>query len=684
MDQSVSKGGGLLRHILKGGIVVLSALTALTGAFWLGTTVPQTRREEASQKAADSVPDAHAARPAKYACSMMCLPPVDRPGKCPICGMEMIAVEEHGGSGTAVTGEAGEITLSEAAQRLARIQLATVERRWVSHETRMTGKVDFDETRQRTITARVPGRLERLFVDYTGVPVKQGEHLVDLYSPNLLGAQQELIQSYRAYQELPSSASEDLRRAKAKTLTATRQKLSLWGLTPEQITEIEQRGTSTDHLTIYAPIGGIVTEKRVVQGAYVETGTEIYTIVDLTHVWVKLDAYEMDLAALRYGQEVEFTTEAFPGESFKGTIAFIDPVINARTRTVKVRVNVPNLDGRLKPEMFVRAVVRAQFTADGQVLLPQLAGNWICPMHPEVISETSTSCRQCGMPLLAAQSLGYASENQADAKPPLVIPKSAVLMTGRRALVYVAIGDRPGRFEGREVVLGPRVADYYLIRNGLEEGEQVVAHGNLNVDSAVQILGRRSMMHPDSFQEPSESEATASEPPVPERYTGALPESVTKIVSGLFDRYFEMQDALSHDQFAASRTAAEGLAALLRMDSRGEFPEAIRNDWVKWRESLQKSVGEVVSAKDIEVARASFEGVSLAMTSLGKRLGPVGRKKIWVYHCPMAFNDRGASWLQAKGGVENPYFGASMFTCGVFKEAIESVESVLNSRKYSP
>jgi Cu(I)/Ag(I) efflux system membrane fusion protein len=520
---------------------LLVGVAALTAAFWLGSKFSAPERDLQSAVVVDKVTDrgtdveywtcsmhpqirqakpgncpicgmelvpvkpsgeVHKTKKVKYACAMMCVPPMDRPGKCPVCGMDMVPVEEYGGEEDAGAPEAenvlSEIALSETARKLAQLQVAPVERRFVAHEIRMVGKVDFDETRRRTLSSRVPGRLDRLYVDYTGVPVRRGDHLVYLYSPELLSAQEELIQSLKALKELQPGALQDVRRVREETLQAARQKLSLWGLTEEQIAETEQRQTPSNHLTIYAPIGGIVTEKRVVEGTYVETGTEIYTITDLTHVWVKLDAYELDLAWVRYGQDVEFTTEAYPGEAFRGTIAFIDPVLNARTRTAKVRVNVPNSDGRLKPEMFVRAVVRSQLTADGKVMYPALAGKWICPMHPEVISDGPESCSQCGMPLESAESLGYAAKTPSEAKPPLVIPATAPLLTGKRAVVYVAQQDRPGRYEGREVVLGPRAGDFYLVREGLAEGELVVSNGNLYLDSAVQILGKRSMMHPET------------------------------------------------------------------------------------------------------------------------------------------------------------------------------------------
>jgi Cu(I)/Ag(I) efflux system membrane fusion protein len=363
----------------------------------------------------------------------------------------------------------------------------------------MVGKVDYDETRLRNITSRVAGRLDRLYVDYTGVPVRQGDHLVDMYSPEVLAAQEELIQALAALESLKGSDIEIIRETARATIEAARGKLQLWGLLPEQIKEIEQRGKTSDHITIYAPMSGIVIHKNAVEGMYVQTGTRIYTIADFSQVWVKLDAYESDLKLLHYGQNVEFTTISYPGEVFTGSIVFIDPVLNAKTRTVKIRVNTPNAHGKLKPQMFVKAQVRAKLAVGGKVIAPNLRGKWISPMHPEIIKDAPGKCDICGMDLVPAEELGFVSADPAKTEMPLVIPVSAALRTGKRTVVYVQLPgtDKP-TFEGREVVLGPRAGDYYIVHSGLEEGELVVTHGNFKIDSALQIQAKPSMLSPEA------------------------------------------------------------------------------------------------------------------------------------------------------------------------------------------
>ena len=431
------------------------------------------------------------ARATIWTCSMHPHIRESEPGNCPICGMKLVPADAG-----PVSAGPRVFTTSEAAKALMDIETAPVERRFVTARVRMVGKIDYDETRLAYITAWVPGRLDRLFVDYTGIAVRKGDHMVELYSPDLLIAQDELLEWVKAVKRLKED--DVLRESTLASLEAAREKFRLWGLTQAQIAEIEKRGKAADRMTIYAPAGGIVIHKHAQQGMYVNTGTRIYTIADLSRVWVKLDAYESDLVWLRYGQRVEFAVVSYPGETFTGTIAFIDPVLNPRTRTVKVRVNAPNADGKLKPEMFVKAEVRAQVAAGGKVMDEKLAGKWICPMHPEVVKDSPGACDICGMPLVRAESLGYVSVDPTKADKPLVIPASAALVTGRRAVVYVHVpGAEKPTYEGREIVLGPRAGDYYLVRGGLTEGQRVVVKGNFKIDSALQIQAKPSMMSPE-------------------------------------------------------------------------------------------------------------------------------------------------------------------------------------------
>jgi len=418
----------------------------------------------------------------KWYCSMD--PQIIRngPGKCPICGMDLVPMP----SDTTVGVGPSELVVSEEAAKLMEIATSVVQRKFVTNEIRMVGKIDYDETRVKNITAWVPGRIDRLYVDFTGITVNKGDHMVYLYSPQLISAQAELLQASKAAGNIKAGTSDLVRQSTLATLEATREKLRLLGLGTEQIENIESSGKPQTHITINSPMGGIVIHKNATEGMYVDTGTPIYTVADLSRLWVKLDAYESDLPWIRYGQEVEFTTQAYPGEVFKGTISFIDPVLNDKTRTVKVRVNVDNSEGKLKPQMFVKAIVRSRIAAGGRVMAPEMAGKWICPMHPDVVKSATGSCDICGMDLVTTESLGFIKAD-APEKAPLVIPSR----------------EKP-TYQGREIVLGPRAGDYYIVKSGLQEGEIVVTNGNFKIDSAMQIQAKPSMMNPQGQKVPME------------------------------------------------------------------------------------------------------------------------------------------------------------------------------------
>lgn len=613
-----------------------------------------------------AAPAGEAGQETVWTCSMH--PEVRRnePGQCPKCGMDLIPASKESDEDDLGPRQ---IAFSRASAALMDIETAPAERRFVTATVRMVGKVAYDETRLAYLTAWVPGRLDRLYVDYTGVSVRKGDHMVYMYSPELLSAQEELLAAKRAVAELAASNVGIVRQTAEATVEAAREKLRLLGLLPEQIAELEARGQASDHLTIYAPVGGIVVHKNAQQGMYVQTGTRIYTIADLSVVWVMLDAYESDLAWLHYGQKVRFTSVAYPGETFAGTIAFIDPVLNEQTRTVKVRVNVPNAAGKLKPDMFVKAEVAAEVAAGGRVMAPDLAGKWICPMHPDVVANQTGACDICEMPLVMAESLGYVAADEVAAMP-LVIPASAPLVTGTRAVVYVAFPgrDRP-TFEGREIELGPRAGDYYLVRGGLAEGERVVVRGNFKIDSAMQILAKPSMMSPEGGAAPAGHAhgrmPHAAGPPLPATAPAEVPQAFREQLAALCEAYLAAQQALAADGFApAAQAVGQAREALAAIDMAPLPPEAHAR-WMPMQADLVRLLDRAGEAEDIKALRLAFGPLSQQVIAVVGRLGNPLTETLYQMHCPMAFNDQGADWLQKGQTVQNPYFGSAMLLCGV-------------------
>jgi len=579
------------------------------------------------------------------------------PGLCPICVMDLIPLDD------ADDGEASPrvFRTSEAARALMQVETAPVQRMYATREVRLVGRVEFDETRLAYITAWVPGRIERMFADYTGIQVAQGDHMVELFSPELIAAKQELQRASASLAKIGADGPQALRNTARSTLEAGRDRLKRWGLTDAQIRAAETDGPGSDRITIYAPIGGTVIDRNGREGMFVETGTQLYAIADMGQVWLMLNAYESDLPWLHYGQTVRFTAEAFPGETFEGRVAFIDPVLDPNTRTVSVRVNVPNPDGLLKPGMFARAVAEAEISAGTTVRHPDLAGKWISPMHPEIIKDGPGTCDICGMALVPVEELAFARTTGDHDEMPLVIPATAPLVTGKRALVYVKVPDaeRPS-YEGREVLLGPRAREGYIVLAGVDEGEEVVVHGNFKIDSALEIQAKPSMMRPDE-------DAFAAL----ESRLEALPPDFLQAWTAAFDGYLDLNEALASDDFAQAREHAGHLGRLL-VAVPAENLEGDR--LARWTDDFAPALSDtretLAGTDDIEAMREALVALSDAMVRSARHFPVIGDEDLHVMNCPMAGGDDGADWIQRTDDMRNPYMGERMLVCGMTTERL--------------
>lgn len=441
----------------------------------------------------------------EWTCSMHPQVRLPGPGKCPICGMDLVPVERLGSERARIEQTGG-------------VETEAIGYRELSKEIRTAGKLDYNEGRVAYIAARVAGRVDRVYAEFTGIQVKPNDHLVDIYSPDLYLTQSELIRAA----EMLAKTTGDKTFAEAN-LEATRTKLRLLGVLPEQIIEMEKSRQLKTHLTVFAPIGGTVIEKTVRPGQYVKEGDQLYRIADLDPIWLYLDVYEYDLAWIRYGQGVDVTLEAYPGEAFRGTVVFIDPFLDDKTRTVRVRVNLKNPERKLKPAMYASASIRARLRSDGSPEPTGLEGKYICPMHPEVIRDTPGKCSVCEMvlekvpdlrPTRPAAKDDHAHHHDHPAPPPeadkpppgqvLAVRATAVLNTGRRTIAYRKRPD--GAYELVELVVGPlaegkddagRPTSYYPVRSGLKPGDRVVVRGGFLLDSQRQIEGMPSLLFPE-------------------------------------------------------------------------------------------------------------------------------------------------------------------------------------------
>lgn len=401
-----------------------------------------------------------------------------KPGKCPICQMPLVLAKATPAKASSGAGAPSMLELSDHARAMAAVETATVQKRQLIHEVRAVGRVQYNETGLATITSRVDGYVEKLHVDFTGIAVNPGDHLVDIYSPDLIAAQQELI--------FAESGSRD-----PAAIEGTRLKLLRWGLTEAQVDEVARSRKASQELTLFSPIKGTVIEKNVVLKSMAKAGEALYRLANLDSVWLYLDIYEYELPWVQYGQTASVTTEALPGETFTGRVWFINPVLTEESRTVKVLVAIDNHDRRLKPGMYVSAAIKSQMLADGKAAPSSVAGQFTCAMHPMVLQPAGGPCPVCQMPL---------KQIPGNAKPPseqdqlvIAVPVTAVLDSGLRKLVYRE--KAKGEFEPVEVVVGPRSDSYYPVLKGLAEGDLVAVRGGFMLDSQFQIQGLPSLFY---------------------------------------------------------------------------------------------------------------------------------------------------------------------------------------------
>lgn len=366
-----------------------------------------------------------------YSCPMHPQIIQDHPGNCPLCGMKLVKLEAKPGSAaTPPTSEDARgmaaVDIDPARQQLIGMRTAKVTRGTVGKAWRTSGKVAIDETRVRHVNVKISGFVERVFVDFVGRPVKKGEPLFSIYSPDLLAAQEEYLLALKTQARL-AKAGTGMQDDGDALVSAARRKLSLWDVPEAELDRLRQTQEPTRAMTFRSPVSGVVTKKDVVDGMKLEAGAMPYEIVDLSSVWVLADVYEAELGAVKEGLAATLELKAFPNREFKGKVVFIDPVLDPKTRTVKVRLTFPNPTGELKPEMF-----------------------------GEVVLETAR-------------------------REALRIPSDAVIDSGTEKVVFVALGN--GKFQPRKVKVGEGDAAQLEVLAGLQEGEEVVTRANFLIDS---------------------------------------------------------------------------------------------------------------------------------------------------------------------------------------------------------
>ena len=533
-----------------------------------------------------------------WTCSMHPQIRQNEPGSCPICGMDLIPVESEEENLDPLA-----ISMSPTAMQLANVQTAIVGQAGAAKSLKLTGKVQSDERRIFSQTTHIPGRIEQLTVNFTGEYISKGQVIATVYSPELVTAQQELLQAAKIKESQP------------QLFQAAKEKLRNWKLSDNQIDQIIASGNILNNFPIRANISGYITEKLANAGDYVSLGQPLYTVSDLSKVWVLFDVYESDLGWIKKGDEVEYTVQSIPGKTFTGKISYIDPLIDPATRVAKARVEVPNSDLALKPEMFVSGSIKSD-TKGGSTTI--------------------------------------------------TVPKSAVLWTGKRSVVYVKSSSARGiSFNLREVTLGPSLGESYVIESGLNGGEEIAINGTFSIDAAAQLAGKPSMMSPEggaamTGHNHGEMQGSMESAPAP---SFTISEDAKKALKPVYDSYLALKDALTKDELNASKEAAKSMRESLNKVNMSLFTGESHNSWMSFDGNLKKALQAAQDSKSIEELRDSFQNLSDEMVKMTEQFHAYSGT-LYVQHCPMADSNQGADWLSLDQNIVNPYFGKSMLTCG--------------------
>ena len=379
----------------------------------------------------------------QYTCPMHPQVISDRPGSCPICGMDLVKKappaqattgQRPGGGEPGAAGLAG-VTLSPRQRVLANVETAAVDERMLGRTIEASGRVAIDESRLRQVSAWVGGRIDRLYVNTTGQVVSKGAPMASIYSPELVAAQQEYLTALKGLRELRGAPYPELADGAKELAGASRQRLRFMGVTEGQVAQLERTGRPLTSFPLVAPASGVVIDRKVQAGQYVETGAPLFDLADFSSVWVEAELFEGDLGRISAGQAAEVRVAAFPDRIFRGQVGLVLPTLQAATRTTRVRIALANPGGLLRPEMYATARIAAP-VGDGR----QLA-----------------------------------------------VPASAVIATGRRHVVYVEV--EPNRFVPRAVLVGARAGGYYPVFEGLTAGEQVAVSGGFLLDASAQLSG---------------------------------------------------------------------------------------------------------------------------------------------------------------------------------------------------
>ena len=586
------------RSIVITGLVTLG-LGLLIGALFLGGSSNPTAQLDGHEGEGHELEQTASGL---WTCSMHPQVRQSEPGDCPFCGMDLIPMTADNESDDPKI-----LKMSNAAIQLANIQTSIIGSGNVEAGLTLNGKVKADERRVNVQTTHFAARIEKLYKNFEGETVRKGDKIAELYSPELVTAQEELIEAKKVESSNPI------------LLEAARKKLHHWKLSMEQIQKIESSNKPMRTFDLLADYDGVISKKMVSNGDHLKEGGVLLEITDLSKVWAVFEVYERDLKNLSVGQQIDFTARSISSQQFSGKIAFIEPVLNASSRVVEVRVDVNNANGALKPDIFLKGKVDINSQSNG-----------------------------------------------------ILVPKSAVLWTGERSVVYTKVNEEGNEyFMLNEVTLGDASGDYYQVKSGLSDGDEVVTNGAFTLDSESQLKGKISMMNP------RKNTAQASNAGFP---VVTLPESkdfkslvvapFQKQLGAVATAYIDLKDKMVKGEANSIKTAAVKVKELLSKVDMSLTKGEAHMHWMAMLNPMDESLKKIEGSSDRDQQRLEFINLSKALVNAVQSFGTDINNPLYVQFCPMANDNKGATWISKDENIINPYFGDMMLTCGSLESVI--------------
>ena len=584
---------------------IVIVIVSLVIGFALGKFIFKDSKTEENSHKNETV-EAH------WTCSMH--PQIDMPkfGKCPICGMDLIPKDGSNANDNSLSSNTFKMTKNAIA--LANVETITVGSGDIQKTTtegilKLSGKIQANDKASSIQTAHFGGRLERLVYKSIGEYVSKGSLIASVYSPELVTAQNEFIEALA------------IKNAQPELYKAVRNKLRNWKISEKQIQQIENDKKVITNFNMYANVAGYIDEILVEEGSHVKEGSPLFKVSNLASVWAVFDVYEKDIKNLKIGQKVKIKLNAYPDKTITSKINFIDPILNTATRTIAVRATLNNRDKKLKPGMLL--------SSDVQLSKTMKNGNL------NIVE----------------------------------IPKTAVMWTGKRSVVYIKPNKNESIFELREVTLGSDNGSNYTILSGLKNGDEVVVNGTFTVDAAAQLQGKNSMMNSKKRKEiKDKSRREKMQAQVAKRIN--VNPTFKKKLNIVFNDYLAIKDAfVLTDTKKVKEHAAKTISDLKNVKMKFlKKPEA-HKIWMAALPILKASLESLTTETDIAKQRTTFIDLSKTMINLANGFGT--DKIVYVEHCPMANENKGADWLSTEKTIKNPYFGEKMLQCGSVEQTIE-------------